>query len=386
MKPLIQAVVADDSPSVRRLLCSYLRPENGFRVVAAVADGDSAVAAVERHRPHVVTLDVDMPGSDGLSALRRIMGRCPTPTVMISGVGSRGAALTLQALADGAVDFVLKFSPGAPCDADAMRRDILQKIRNAAGIRTVRTLGHAAVLSTAGAVGATPPEAASSVAPPTPWSLDGGAHGSPSLSVLLAGVVVVGASTGGPVALRQLLSRLPAGFPQPIIVVQHIPATFIQVLASQLSRHTPLEVHAAEDGEILRPGKVLIAPGDVHLMVRSDGRVHHHRGPAVGGHCPAIDITMQTAARTFGHRARGVLLTGMGNDGVEGMRAIRIAGGHTLAQDESSSVIWGMPRLAKEEGTVDFLAPPQEIAQQLACLARSIQPSTGAPQPQGMQA
>ncbi|MEM7585240.1 MAG: chemotaxis response regulator protein-glutamate methylesterase [Acidobacteriota bacterium] len=353
MSSPIQVLIADDSPSVRRLLTAYLDREPDLEVIAAVADGERAIRGVEQHQPDVVTLDVDMPGCDGLTALRRIMASRPTPTVMISGVGSRAADQTFRALQEGAVDFVLKYSSQHPCDAEVLRLEIVSKVRAAARVRTIRSLERGSLergQRSKPAAGGLP--AAAGEASPNPLALS-------------TGVVVIGASTGGPVALRHLLARIPHDFPQPIVIVQHIPGSFTPVLAAQLARHTELEVQPAADGEPLTPGVVLVAPGDVHLLLASDGRVHHHDGPAIHGHRPAIDITMQSAARAFGARTVGVLLTGMGSDGADGLLAIRVAGGRTFAQDEASSVVWGMPQRASERGSVDQLAPPDEIAQAL---------------------
>lgn len=338
----VRVLIADDSPSVRRLLASYVAGTDDLQVVATVADGYSAVQEVERLRPDVITLDVDMPEVDGLVALQHIMTHCPTPAVMISGLGGRAASRTLEALDIGAVDFVLKYTTEAR-RPEALQKEILAKIRAAAGVRTVRSLQ---ALSR-------PDMDPAFQAPAQEDTL-------PAQS----GVVVLGASTGGPVALRQLLTALPGDFPRPIVVVQHIPDSFTQVLVRQLDRNTSLDVHAAEDGMALRPGQVLVAPGDVHLKF-ADGHVVYDDGPAVFGHRPAIDVTMRSAAQAFGHLACGVLLTGMGTDGVEGLLAIRLAGGDTLAQDEASSIVWGMPQRAYEEGCVDLLASPEDIARHL---------------------
>lgn len=372
MKAPIRVVIADDSQSVRHLLSHYVDGEDDMTVVAAVADGAAALHEVQRLRPDVVTLDIDMPGLDGLTTLEHIMTECPTPTLMISGVGGRSAHRTLEALQSGAVDFVLKYSPRG-CDPGTQRREILAKIRSAAGVRTVRTLRHRGELRERGEQPPTEAESfrANAVRPlPTARSrrqrMSIPTANVSAGRVPATGVVVIGASTGGPVALRQLVSELPADFPRPVVVVQHIPRSFTRALAQQLDRHTPLTVGPAEDGATLRSGHIYIAPGNVHLLLTSDGSMHYNLGPTIHGHRPAIDITMQSAARAFGDRACGVLLTGMGVDGADGMRAIHLAGGVTLAQDEASSVVWGMPQRAYQQGSVSRLATPPEIARQLA--------------------
>jgi two-component system chemotaxis response regulator CheB len=183
---------------------------------------------------------------------------------------------------------------------------------------------------------------------------------------LPGGVVVIGASTDGPLALRELLENLAADFSAALIVVQHMPATFTAVLAAQLDRQLALAVKEAEDGDRLQPGLVLVAPGDYHLLARSDGTVEIASGPTIAGHCPSIDVTMQSVAQVFGPRAKGVILTGMGRDGALGLIAIKARGGQTFAQDAVTCVVNGMPRHAIACGAVDHIGPPEEIARLLS--------------------
>jgi two-component system chemotaxis response regulator CheB len=179
---------------------------------------------------------------------------------------------------------------------------------------------------------------------------------------LPGGVVVIGASTGGPVALRELLSNLPADFSAAIIVIQHMPASFTEVLAAQLDRQVPLMVKEAETGDLLQPGLVLVAPGDYHLLLQPNAQVELSQGPAIEGHRPSIDVTMQSVAQIYGARTRGIVLTGMGDDGSQGLISIRSKGGKTFCQDAASCVVNGMPQRAIEKGVVDHVAPPAEIA------------------------
>jgi two-component system chemotaxis response regulator CheB len=178
--------------------------------------------------------------------------------------------------------------------------------------------------------------------------------------------VVIGASTGGPPALQELLGHLPADFPGGIVVVQHLPAAFTGVLAAQLDRQGPLRVREACDGDLVQTSRVLVAPGDFHLLLRPDGRVELNRGPEIAGHRPSIDVTMQSAAQVYGPLARGVVLTGMGEDGTRGLATIRGRGGKTFAQDSATCVVNGMPHSAIETGVVDHVAPPAQIARLLA--------------------
>jgi len=342
MSDSIRVVVVDDSPFVCRLLAKYLQAAPGLAVAGTALDGRRAVELTRSLRPDVVSLDLEMPGMDGLAVLDEIMSDCPTPVVLLSGVSRQAARATLLALGRGAVDFVLKYSAGSDTDPEALRQEIIAKVRLAARIKVIRSL---------------PSRTDHSELPTAPR---------PSAEPwLLGGVVVIGASTGGPLALRELLGQLPADFPAAIVVVQHMPATFTRVLAVHLGRQLALPVKEAEHGDRLLPGRVLVAPGEVHLLIGPDGKVQLTAGPRIGGHCPSIDVTMQAAAQVYGPRARGVLLTGMGCDGALGLAAIRARGGRTFAQDPASCVVNGMPQAAVDRGVVDTVAPPAEIARRL---------------------
>jgi two-component system chemotaxis response regulator CheB len=343
MSEAIRVVVVDDSPFVCRLLARYLQAAGGIEVVATVVQGARAVPVVKELSPAVVTLDLEMPGLNGLEVLEQLMRDCPTPVVLVSGVSRKAAAATMQALNRGAVDFVLKYSPGQDPDPDAFRQEIISKVRVASRVKVIRSL--------AGGGSAAPPSVANAPSPAA------SSHGP-----LLPGVVVIGASTGGPVAVRDLLANLPREFPGAVLVVQHMPATFTRVLATQLGRQIVLPVKEAQDGERLQSGTVLVAPGDYHLIVRPDGHVELLRGPKISGHCPSIDVTMQSAAQAFGPRAKGIVLTGMGNDGAQGLVSIHARGGRTYAQNAATCVVNGMPQQAIERGVVDHVASPVEIA------------------------
>lgn len=343
----VRVVIADDSPFLVRLLTSYLEASGEMEVVGTAGDGRSAVEAVSTLRPDALTLDLDMPGVGGLEALREIMRRCPTPCVLISGVSGRAATQTLQGLDDGAVDFVLKYQPGVSLDPEALRAEIVAKVLAAAKVQVIRSLPSNGRRQ----LGPFPlVEAPSPMPVPAAANLD---------------VVVIGASTGGPVAIRELLSHLPEDFCSAIVIVQHLPPSFTAVLANQLGRQCSLEVREADHGDRLAPGKVFVAPGGRHLLFGSDGSLRLTRGVPIHGHQPAIDVVMQSAAQVFTSRTTGILLTGMGDDGVEGLWSIRRAGGRTFAQDEATCVIYGMPRRAVERGAVITQAAVAEIARSL---------------------
>jgi two-component system chemotaxis response regulator CheB len=358
MSGVIRVVVVDDSPAVCRLLASHLLSAGGLEVVGTAYDGEQAVALVQRLRPQVVTLDLQMPGAGGLAALEGIMRDCPTAVLVVSGVSRRAAEVTLQALELGAVDFILKYTPGSATDPEALRREVVTKVRLAARVKVIRSLGP---------VTARPPGASRFVprvrlpAPPKEPPPPPAAEGAPS-------VLVVGASTGGPRALGELLRELPADFPAAVVVVQHLPAAFTPELAAHLRRQVRLPVKEAQVGDRLQPGLALVAPGGRHLIIGTEGQVGLIGARWVAGPSPSIDLTMQSAARFAGRRAAGVVLTGMGADGAQGLSAIRARGGVTFAQDGASCVIFGMPQQAIERGVVDHVAPPAEIGRRLRSL------------------
>lgn len=345
----IRVIVADDSTFVRRLLVSYLESEAGMEVVGAAADGAELVELVAKLRPDAVTLDLDMPGMSGLEALQRIMRDCPIPVLVISGTSRRAAEATRQALTAGAVDFILKFTPNEQTDPEALRAEIVTKVRAAARVR---------ILSGVRAVSSRPGSRATSPSRPFVPANSNEVLASPQ-------VVIIGASTGGPLALRQLLVELPDDFPAAVVIVQHMPPAFTSLLADQLSWHLSRPVKEARDGEVLDVGTWLVAPGEMHLLFSSSSQILLKSGPKVGGHCPSIDVAMQSAARTFGARTHGIVLTGMGDDGALGLLDIRSHGGTTYAQNSASCVVSGMPDRAVDTEVVDHIGTPAEIARLL---------------------
>ncbi len=349
-------LVVDDSPFVCRLVASYLGAESDLLVVGTAHSGAEALERLRTLRPDVIALDLEMPEIDGLEVVRRAMAERPTAIVVITGASGRSATRTLQALDAGAIDFVLKYAAGTKIDPEALRREIVAKVRAAVGVRVVRSL----------------PFRTPSVAPLSVplTSAVRGTEGAPFPTFSGSpGIVVIGASTGGPLALRLLIAELPDDFSWPVLIVQHIPASFTGVLAAQLDRHTRLAVREAESGERLLAGRIYVAPGGRHLLVGRDGRLELSRGPEVGGHCPSVDVTLQSAALAFGSRSVGVLLSGMGTDGVLGLRAVRAKGGRSFAQDAASCVVAGMSQRAIEAGLVEVVAPPAELGRRLGALS-----------------
>ena len=354
MNGMTNVLIVDDSPIVCRLLRSYLETARDLRVIGQALDGEQALNMVEALNPDVLTLDVEMPGMPGLQVLERVMNSRAKPVIVVSGVSRRAAAVTLRAIDLGAVDFVLKYTPGADTDPTTLQGELVAKVRLASRVKVIRSLppqggraGGASPLLEAPTTGGLPPPPARRVAS------DGW------------GVVLIGASTGGPLALRELLGGLPEDFPLALIVVQHMPPGFTRTLAAQLDRQVALSVKEAEQGDRLRPGLVLVAPGGYHLLIRPNGTVDLVDGPAIGGYCPSIDVSMGSAAHVYGGHAHGVVLTGMGKDGTRGLQAIRVKGGTTFAQAAATCVSASMPKSAVRRGVVDHIAPPAELAQLL---------------------
>ena len=378
MEP-IRVLIVDDSPFVCRILAGHLNSAENIEVIGTAHSGERAVEMIADLRPDVVTLAQAMAGMSGINTLKRIMHDHPTPVVMITGVSQRSAVITRKALEIGAVDFVLKFAPGVSVSPEEMKHEIISKVSAASRVRVIRSirpyetrsdevveLEREALAEPAMAYskGATP----TAVAERQPLAAASTEVAAPPEKVAFSdnvenGVVVIGASTGGPVALREFLSKIPADFNRPILIVQHMPASFTEVLAEQLSRHSRLPVREATHGDKLVAGEVLVARGDHHLLINPNSRIILNQGPKIRGHRPSIDVTMQSVAQVYGANTFGVILTGMGDDGAEGMVSIHAKGGRTFAQDAESCVVNGMPQRARDRGVVQYIAPPPKLAE-----------------------
>jgi two-component system chemotaxis response regulator CheB len=344
----IRVLVVDDSVVIRRLLTDILSQDPEIELAGTAPNGRIALAKLPQVNPDVVTLDIEMPELDGLDTLPELRKAYPKlPVIMFSTLTERGALSTLDALARGATDYVTK-----PANVGSVAAAI-QSVKDQL-IPRIKAL----------CPGATPeaaPRPASSVARPTvmptgrrPWQ--------PCEAVL------IGSSTGGPQALAAVLSNLPANFPVPIAVVQHMPPVFTRHLAARLNQVSPLEVQEAAGGETLEPGRVLIAPGDFHMELERRGTVVKtvlQKQPPENSCRPAVDVLFRSAAVTYGAASRAVVLTGMGQDGLRGAEHIVRAGGSVIAQDEATSVVWGMPRAVAEAGLAARTLPLASISQEL---------------------
>jgi two-component system chemotaxis response regulator CheB len=345
---MIRVAIADDSPFTCKLLASFIEEDGDCQVVGMAHDANATLDLIRSTTPDVLTLDLQMPGADGLELLQRITSEPRTSVVVVSGVTKLAAAMTLRALELGAVDFVLKFTPGAPVRRSSLKREILGKIKVAASAPLV------------------PRAERRPAAPAVPRPLVPRNRPVTVTVAAEAGPVVIGASTGGLRAISELLEHLPADFKQPSIIVQHLPASFSAPFAAQLERHARIRVKEAAPGDRLEPGLILVTPGDQHLVVRQDGSVELLPVNEDDPYHPSIDRTMTSVAEQFGPAAAGVLLTGMGGDGVEGLRRIRDAGGHTYVQDAASCVVASMPERAIEAGVAGYVGRPERIAHMIA--------------------
>jgi two-component system, chemotaxis family, protein-glutamate methylesterase/glutaminase len=329
--------LVDDSAFVRRALTRVLAIEPAFTVVGEAATGAEALSKIPAADPDLVTLDVAMPGMDGLQLLPALLRWKPTLKVlMLSAHTSRGAEATMAALTAGAVDFIDKTTFNV-MDLEYLRREVVDRLK-----------------ALAPPAGAGPK--AGEVRAPAPAELD----------LARCALCVIGASTGGPGAVQRILQALPSGFPIPIVVVQHMPVGFTRPFAERLASLARVRVAEAQDGARLLPGTALIAPAGQHLRVSPNLAVVLTSEPRDAKHVPSVDVTMRSAARSRPGSVLGVLLTGMGEDGAEGMATIRAGGGVTIAESEASCVVYGMPRAAVQRGGAEWVLPLSDIAALLA--------------------
>ncbi|HKW88035.1 MAG TPA: chemotaxis response regulator protein-glutamate methylesterase [Candidatus Acidoferrales bacterium] len=342
----IRVLLVDDSAFMRKVLQEIVASDPQLEVVGHAKDGLEAVSMADSLKPDVITMDLNMPRMDGLQATEQIMSQNPRPIVVVSSESREGAASTLCALELGAIEFVPKPSSGVDLDLRSVGDELNRKLKMAAKVHVVRTA--ARVKSHHGGVRHAAPHPAA-----TKGSGSSGANRFP--------IVVIAASTGGPAAIMRLAPGFPEDLPAAVVVVQHMPPAFSSQYAIQLAEVTDLEVKEAEASETLRPGVIYICPGSHHLRVTAQGRVSLDDGPRIGGYRPCADVAMESAAAFAGSMTVGVVLTGMGNDASRGVQSIKTAGGIVLAQDEATSVIFGMPAEAIKTGAVDRVLALDQI-------------------------
>lgn len=340
-----RVLVVDDSALMRQVLSEILSTAPDLEVIGCARDGVRAWTLIQETNPDVITLDVEMPRLDGLGLLRRIMAECPRPVVMVSALTERSCATTLSALELGAFDFVTKprldIRRGTLEQAD----ELVAKVRAAAQSQPRRRQ---------------PEEAGHRRTPPDATTHPGDGGSRRARTGPRPQCVVIGASTGGPEALATIVPRLPADSPA-LVLTQHMPALFTRSFAERLDRLSALDVKEAEDGDELRRGLLLVAPGGLQTRIVPGGRVSVRADAPVNGHSPSVDVLFHSCAAVFGSQARGVLMTGMGADGARGLHAMRLAGASTIAQDLDSCVVFGMPREAIALGAVERVLGLLEI-------------------------
>ncbi|HXC93829.1 MAG TPA: chemotaxis response regulator protein-glutamate methylesterase [Geobacteraceae bacterium] len=338
----VRVLVVDDSAFVRRAIIRMFDNSKEISIIDVASDGQMAIELIKKLHPDVVTLDVQMPVLDGISALERIMKECPVPVVMLSSLTGRGGDQTLRALDLGAVDFIDKSSAGGVMDLSNLRNELTSKIMVAARIDLKKLASHIEKVRIC-------PEK------------------QPENALSNSEAVFIGISTGGPPALQSILSAIPAAFRVPIFIVQHMPVGFTASLAARLNRTCAISVKEAEDDEIALPGTAYVAPGGKHLKIKRSAddreiRMSLDQLPSDTLHRPSVDVLFQSAAEFVCDKALAFVLTGMGKDGVIGAKAIKEAGGRVFVESEATSVVFGMPKAVIEAVKVDGVVPLYSVA------------------------
>ena len=372
----VKVLVVDDSGFFRRRVSEILSADPTIQVVGTATNGKEAIDQALALKPDVITMDYEMPMMDGITAVRHIMQRCPTPVLMFSSLTHEGARVTLDALDAGAVDYLPKNFEDISRNPDKVKQMLCEKVHTLS--RSNRRLGsYARPAPVAAPVPASSPAPASSFASPAPArpaatarAAAPAASHSPAPKRKPYKLVAIGTSTGGPVALQRVLTQLPANFPAPIVLIQHMPAAFTKAFAERLDKLCRINVKEAEDGDMLRPGLALLAPGGKQMMIDGRGTVKILPGDERLNYKPCVDITFGSAAKSYGDKVLSVVLTGMGADGREGARLLKQGGSTVWAQDEASCVIYGMPMAIVKANLADAVYSLDEIGKHLveACV------------------
>jgi two-component system chemotaxis response regulator CheB len=382
----VKVLIVDDSGFFRRRLTDLINSSPDLQVVGTASNGQEAIEKAASLRPDVITMDYEMPVLDGISAVRQIMANCPTPILMFSSLTYEGARVTLDSLEAGAVDFLPKNFEEIAKSTAGLKKKLFGAIHAVAnsvkthrdGVRTPRSEAPADTGPSADTKSKSGPERQATPARcvgkgdsdrSSPSRHTGAVNNSRTKLKAQCDIVVIGTSTGGPVALQKVLSGLPANFSKPIFVVQHMPATFTPAFAERLNALCQIEVREAKEGDIAKPGLALLAPGGCQLMVGSRGTVRILPGDDRMTYKPSVDITFGSAANAFPGRVLAIVLTGMGADGRDGARLLKRSGSTVWAQDEATSVIYGMPMAVAKEGLADEVLPLQDFCHRLKELA-----------------
>ena len=375
----VSVLVVDDSGFFRKRLTEILNASGNIRVIGVASNGKEGVELAEKLRPDVITMDYEMPVMNGIAALKEIMQRCPAPVLMFSSLTYEGARVTLDALEAGAVDFLPKNFEDIARDGSELQRILRERIVDVARSRPRAERGGIATPAPASDRSAPSTERRQPGRATQPRERAGQAAGRPQAETPARparrrtaarhyDVVGIGTSTGGPIALQKVLVDLPANFPAPLVLVQHMPGSFTPAFAERLNKLCRIQVRQAEDGDLLRPGLALLAPGGKQLMVENrggQGRVRILPGDDRLNYKPSVDVTFGSLARSFPGKTLGIILTGMGADGKEGCRMMKQSGSVIWSQDEKTSVIYGMPMAVAKAGLSDEVLPLDEVGPRL---------------------
>lgn len=335
----IKVMVVDDSVFMRTIITNILESNPDIKVIATASNGKVALKLLEKEKPDVITLDIEMPQLNGIETLKIIQRNYSIPVVMISSLTTAGAKETFQALELGAVDFIGKPSGSISRDIHKISDEIIEKVSMAAKAKTkVKNLSISSLIDKL-----------------------------PKRKILKSKkIVVIGISTGGPKALKEVIPLIPGDLPVPILVVQHMPALFTSLFAQRLDNISFLKVKEAEEGELIVPGQVYVAPGDYHMCLSDDGKfISLNKEPSVWGVRPAADFTLGSAAKAYKQNVISVIMTGMGHDGINGVKAVKKLGGYCIAQDEESCTVYGMPKTVIEAGLADKVVPLSSMASEI---------------------
>ncbi|MEN2994874.1 MAG: chemotaxis response regulator protein-glutamate methylesterase [Thermodesulfovibrio sp.] len=344
---MIKVLVVDDSAFMRKAITAMLQEDPEIKVIGTAKDGVEAVQMVQELKPDIVTMDVEMPRMDGITALKEIMNKSPVPVIMVSSLTTEGAKVTLEALELGAVDFIPKNLSELSVNIVKIKEMLIEKIKTIAKRGIVKRKPTARNLETK-------IETSKIEIPKTRVSTE-----------RKVGIVAIGTSTGGPKALQEIIPKLPKDFPVPVVIAQHMPPNFTKPFAERLDQLSQLSVKEAEEGEVIKPGFVYIAPGRGHMRIKRKGintfvSISEDKEEFI--YRPSVDLLMLSVAECYPGRSLGVILTGMGNDGAKGCKKIKETGGRVFAQNEESCVVYGMPRAVIEAGIADKVIPLEEMA------------------------
>jgi two-component system chemotaxis response regulator CheB len=346
---MIRVVVVEDSPVVREFLVHILNSDPEMQVIGTAQNGQEATEAVRNKRPDIVTMDIHMPGMDGYEATHRIMETWPVPIIIVSGsTGVGEVAMSFKAIEAGALAVVARPKGIGHSDYEATAKELIQTVKLMSEIKVVRRWSRTKK---------------DVLLPPTPRI-------EVKKELPTIQIVAIGASTGGPIALQTILSGLPGDFPVPVLIVQHISAGFSEGFVHWLAASSGFPVHMASEGEYLPPGHAYVAPEGFHMIVKARNRIALLRAEHKDGLCPSVSVLFNSVAQVFGQNAIGVLLTGMGKDGAQEMKLMKDKGATTIAQDEASSIVHGMPGEAIKVSAATYVLPPERIAALLANLVK----------------